>query len=75
MIDLDVIKWLLQVLSTPESLSSYTLEYAAALFMNLSLRSAGKARCAKTKVLDVLNSLLENENPRVYFYIYSTKTL
>ena len=69
MIDLDTIKWLIQILANHDSLSSYTLEYASALLMNLSLRSAGRVRCAKTNVLDVLNSLLENENPRVRTFV------
>ena len=69
MIDLDVIKWLVHVLSDADSLSSYSLEYASALLMNLSLRSAGRARCAKTKILSVLTALLENENPRVRTFI------
>lgn len=47
-----------------ENISFYTLEYATALLMNLSLRTAGKDEIESTQVdmLMILNNLLEHEN-------------
>ena len=39
------------VFEEKETLSEYSIEYTTALFMNLSLRSAGKTRCEDPKVL------------------------
>lgn len=36
-----LIFWLVDILKDPDCLSDYTLEYSAALLMNLCLRSAG----------------------------------
>lgn len=41
MIDLDVIRWLTSQLRHAEELSEYSVEYATALLMNLSIRPAG----------------------------------
>ncbi len=38
MIELDMVKWLVSIMSDVETLSEYSLEYASALLMNLSLR-------------------------------------
>lgn len=41
-----MIKWIANVLrNEAESLSDYSIEYATALLMNLSLRAAGKDKC------------------------------
>lgn len=47
MINLDVIKWIIQTLQAEahENLSEYSLEYTTALLMNLSLRVQGKNKC------------------------------
>ena len=46
MIQLDMIKWIANVLRNEgDSLSDYSIEYATALLMNLSLRAAGKDKC------------------------------
>ena len=46
MIQLDMIKWIAYVLKDEaDTLSDYSIEYATALLMNLSLRAAGKSRC------------------------------
>ena len=47
-----------------QSLSEYSYEYSTALLMNLSLRSDGKTYCENmnSKVLNVLNNLLEHDN-------------
>ena len=46
MISADVIAWLVTALSDVDGLSQYSVEYGTALLMNLSLRTAGKAKCA-----------------------------
>ena len=45
MIESNVIAWLVTQLATVDSLSAYSVEYGTALLMNLSLRTAGKAKC------------------------------
>ncbi len=48
-----------------DQLSDYSIEYATALLMNLSLRSSGKDKCEEPSIelLQVLNELVEHENP------------
>ena len=69
MINDNVIEWLVGILEQNEDLSDYSLEYAAALFMNLSLRTAGKKRLANEyidkKTLTVISDLLGNANTEV----------
>ena len=46
MIENDVVPWIIERLANElENLSEYSLEYTTALFMNLSLRVAGKNKC------------------------------
>jgi hypothetical protein len=46
MIENGVIRWIVQILSAnTENLSDYSIEYATALLMNLSLRGKGKDEC------------------------------
>lgn len=45
MIQLDLIKWISSVLRNEDQLTDYSIEYATALLMNLSLREAGKDKC------------------------------
>lgn len=46
MIELELINWIARVLKAEgERLSDYSIEYATALLMNLSLRTAGKDKC------------------------------
>jgi hypothetical protein len=46
MIESNLIKWIVQTLKVEKyTLSEYSYEYATALFMNLSLRTAGKKQC------------------------------
>ncbi|CAF5218220.1 unnamed protein product, partial [Rotaria magnacalcarata] len=47
MINENMIKWLLPLLSKSNSLSDYTLEYGVALLMNLCLRTEGRKKCAE----------------------------
>ena len=64
LINQNMIDWLIDLLENNEELSDYSLEYAAGLLMNLSLRSAGK-RCLAInyrKNLKVISELLGNPN-------------
>ena len=80
MIDEDLIAWIAGVLehtdpAQPEKeLSEYTVEYATALLMNLSVRTLGKIKCEdpEVKILDAMNNLLENENQQVADYVNGT---
>jgi hypothetical protein len=75
MIDLDLIKWVVNLLKTEGNvLSDNYLEYATALLMNLTLRSQGKRKCEELcqDVLKVLNEHLENENNQVRTYVNGT---
>ena len=62
MIQLDMIKWISTILKEEgDQLSDYSIEYATALLMNLSLRSSGKDKCEDPEIelLKVLNNLLK----------------
>eukprot|EP00357_Protocruzia_adherens_P001238 CAMPEP_0115041492 /NCGR_PEP_ID=MMETSP0216-20121206/45553_1 /TAXON_ID=223996 /ORGANISM="Protocruzia adherens, Strain Boccale" /LENGTH=918 /DNA_ID=CAMNT_0002423127 /DNA_START=224 /DNA_END=2980 /DNA_ORIENTATION=- len=75
MIELDMIKWILETLKREvETLSDYSIEYATALLMNLSLRTAGKDKCQdpSLEVITVLIDLAEHENLQVRTYINGT---
>ncbi len=75
MIQLDMIMWISNVLKMEtESLSDYSIEYATALLMNLSLRAAGKDKCEDPEIelLKVLNDLVEHENLQVRTYVNGT---
>ena len=75
MIQLDMIKWISNVLQNEtEQLSDYSIEYATALLMNLSLRSSGKDKCEDPdiKLLNVLNELVEHDNLQVRTYVNGT---
>jgi hypothetical protein len=65
MIQLDMIKWISTILKEEgDQLSDYSIEYATALLMNLSLRSSGKDKCEDPEIelLKVLNNLVEHDN-------------
>lgn len=74
MIEGGVVGWLASVLGDSEALSEYTIEYATALLMNLSLRLAGKRACEAPEldILGVLNRLLEYDNGQVRTYVNGT---
>jgi hypothetical protein len=60
-----MIKWISTVLKQEgDQLSDYSIEYATALLMNLSLRSSGKDKCEEPEIelLKVLNNLVEHDN-------------
>jgi LisH domain-containing protein ARMC9 len=75
MIQLDMIKWISTVLKQEgDQLSDYSIEYATALLMNLSLRSSGKDKCEAPDIelLKVLNNLVEHDNLQVRTYVNGT---
>eukprot|EP01017_Pseudomicrothorax_dubius_P016284 TRINITY_DN1848_c0_g1_i5.p1 TRINITY_DN1848_c0_g1~~TRINITY_DN1848_c0_g1_i5.p1 ORF type:complete len:864 (+),score=199.42 TRINITY_DN1848_c0_g1_i5:102-2693(+) len=75
MIENDLIKWTINVLKKEaESMSDYSLEYATALLMNLSLRTAGKVKCEDEghEILSVLTNLLEHDNAQVRTFVNGT---
>lgn len=77
MIDCNVVTWIVETLSTGhENMSDYTLEYATALLMNLSLRSKGKDVCeklpAELNILKVLCEMMEHENLQVRTHVNGT---
>ncbi|XP_029356591.1 lisH domain-containing protein ARMC9 isoform X4 [Echeneis naucrates] len=67
----DLIGWLVDELQDSDCLTDYTLEYSAALLMNLCLRTKGKWKCAENAkhVLKVLTDLLGHENHEVRPYV------
>ena len=70
-----MIAWIATVLKNEgQDLSDYSIEYATALLMNLSLRSNGKDKCEDPSItlLQVLNSLVEHENLQVRTYVNGT---
>ena len=86
MIENDLIAWIASILkrhSESETkskedgtglLSEYTIEYATALLMNLSVRTLGKIKCEDKSVgiLTVMNDLLESDNHQVRTYVNGT---
>lgn len=73
MIQVDMLDWLMKVLHNDE-ISEYTLEYAAALLMNLSLRTLGKEKLCKApeEVMNLLLKFISYENSQVRTYINGT---
>lgn len=70
-----MIKWISSVLQNEaDQLTDYSIEYATALLMNLSLRDAGKDKCEEPDIqlLSVLNNLVEHENLQVRTYVNGT---
>ncbi|EOD23902.1 hypothetical protein EMIHUDRAFT_206876 [Emiliania huxleyi CCMP1516] len=74
MIAADVIEWLVGALADIDQLCLYSIEYGAALLMNLSLRTAGKAKCADPSldILPVLSQLMESDSLQVRTYVNGT---
>ncbi|KAL6108083.1 armc9 [Pungitius sinensis] len=71
MIAADLIGWLVDELQDSDCLSDYTLQYAAALLMNLCLRTKGKRKCGENArhVLKVLTDVLGHENHEIRPYV------
>ena len=86
MIENDLIAWIASILNKHSEsetkskedgiglLSEYTIEYATALLMNLSVRTLGKIKCEDKSVgiLTVMNDLLESDNHQVRTYVNGT---
>ena len=79
MIEGGVIGWIVQILRTSQDfLSDYSMEYATALLMNLSLRNRGKDECEKlateqqVNVLKVLSDMMEHDNLQVRTHVNGT---
>lgn len=77
MIENGVIRWIVQILSAnTENLSDYSMEYATALLMNLSLRGKGKDECEQLapeiSIIKVLNDMMEHENFQVRTHVNGT---
>ncbi|KAJ3021459.1 LisH domain-containing protein armc9 [Thoreauomyces humboldtii] len=76
--NLDTITYLFEVLATDDldALSDRTVEYTAALIMNLCLRTKGKRECCgegrEAKVLKVLSAVMEVESLQVKTYVNGT---
>ncbi|KAI9333056.1 hypothetical protein DFJ73DRAFT_799421 [Zopfochytrium polystomum] len=71
MIESDVVEFLLDFLEHVATLSEFSLEYGTALFMNLALRTRGRARCAQSdpgRALEILCNLIEMENLQIKTY-------
>ncbi len=62
MINENLIDYLINLLEDSEVLSDYSLEYAVALFMNLTLKNSGKKKCIADhkRILKVISELLGN---------------
>ncbi|XP_029003860.1 lisH domain-containing protein ARMC9 isoform X2 [Betta splendens] len=71
MIGDNLIEWLVDELQDSDCLSDYSLEYSAALLMNLCLRTKGKRKCAENAkhVLKVLTDLLGHETHEIRPYV------
>ncbi|XP_061594464.1 lisH domain-containing protein ARMC9 isoform X2 [Cololabis saira] len=71
MIANNMIGWLVDELQDTDCFSDYTLEYSAALLMNLCLRTKGKRKCAENakQVLKVLTDLLGHESHEIRPYV------
>lgn len=69
-----MIKWIIDTIRNElDTLTDYSLEYATALLMNLSLRAEGKNKCEEIpEILNVLNEIIENENLQVRTHINGT---
>ena len=74
MIQFDVINWIVTTIREElDQLCDYTLEYATALLMNLSLRAEGKTKCEEIpEILQVLSELIESENLQVRTHVNGT---
>ncbi|KAI8907350.1 hypothetical protein EDD86DRAFT_227980 [Gorgonomyces haynaldii] len=69
--DLQMVSYLVDILQDLEDLSEYSIEYGAALLMNLCLRSKGKQEACQNppKILKTLNQLIEHDNSQVKTYV------
>jgi hypothetical protein len=66
-----MITYLRKILDDLDSLSEYSIEYGAALFMNLCLRTKGKQEACQhpKQTLKILHELIDHENIQVKTYV------
>ncbi len=74
LIRLEIIQWIVEVLKTSNELEQGTLEYMAALLMNLVLRTEGKrvAHNPELGIVKILVPLLAIESEQVRTYVNGT---
>ncbi|PRP80645.1 hypothetical protein PROFUN_10700 [Planoprotostelium fungivorum] len=73
MISLEMIPWLVRFLGQSSQTGEYTLEYASALLMNLSLRNDGKRQCeAQKNIVQVLGKLMRHDNTKIRTFVHGT---
>lgn len=75
LIQCDLIKWTLNVLSNEKStLSSYSLEYLSALILNLSLRTIGKNKFEEIRfsIMSFLRDYMHHPNQDIRTYVNGT---
>ena len=80
MIQCDMVRWVVQCVAMSQAgeaeLSDYSLEYATALLMNLSLRNSGKDMCERLaphfNIVKVLSDMMEHENLQVRTHVNGT---
>jgi LisH domain-containing protein ARMC9 len=63
----NTIEYLHTLLERLDVISDYSMEYGAALFMNLCLRTKGRKHCLQDpgRTLDILSGLIEQDNAQV----------
>jgi len=71
MIEFDLMLWIIQIMKNEKDImSEYSLEYATALFMNLSLRTKGKKKCENSNLtLETLALYLQHHNIQVRTFV------
>lgn len=75
LIQSDIIKWALSILSNEKAtLSTYTLEYLAALILNLSLRTIGKNKFEEVRfsIMSFLRDYINHPNIDIRTYVNGT---
>mmetsp|Transcript_106661 Transcript_106661/g.244194 ORF Transcript_106661/g.244194 Transcript_106661/m.244194 type:complete len:696 (+) Transcript_106661:32-2119(+) len=73
MISLDVIHWIVEVLfSDVAALSDFSLEFGAALWMNLAMFDDGQRKCEQVQSIKVLAALICHDNPTVRTHAMGT---
>lgn len=75
LIQSDIIKWALSVLSNEKAtLSTYSLEYLAALILNLSLRTIGKNKFEEVRfsIMSFLRDYINHQNIDIRTYVNGT---
>lgn len=70
MIERGIIRWIAQTLKLEkDDLSETSLQYLTALLMNMTLKKAGKLKCEKEQMLQLLVDLLEIKDQEVRTFV------